>query len=97
MPLIGKKINDRWEAVMRIPVAIVSGIILGLWKMLAGFVLIIHWFVVIITGRRNFDLANFANAWITEYYRYVRYMYFTTDERPFPFTPRHRDRDPVKK
>ncbi|MBI2085599.1 MAG: DUF4389 domain-containing protein [Candidatus Aenigmarchaeota archaeon] len=97
MPLLPRRINERWEAVMRIPVALISGIILGLWKMVVEFVLIIHWFVVIITGKRNADLASFANAWITEYYKFVRYINFTTNERPFPFTPMHKPVEPVKK
>ena len=97
MALLQKRTSERWEAIVRLPVALVSGIIIGLWKMLVEIVLIVHWFLVVITGRRNLDLANFSNSWITEYYRFVRYMYFTTNERPFPFTSRHKDVEPVKK
>ncbi len=97
MAILRKKVNERREAVMRIPVVIVSGIIISLWKILAQSALVINWFAVMITGRRNFELANFANIWVTEHYRFVRYMYFTTNERPFPFTPRRKVIEPVKK
>ncbi|MBI4177067.1 MAG: DUF4389 domain-containing protein [Candidatus Aenigmarchaeota archaeon] len=90
-----KRANERREAVLRIPIGFVSGIILGFWKMLVEVVLIIHWFLAIITGKRNLNLANFANAWITEYYGFTRYMNFTTNERPFPFTPLHKPVRPV--
>ena len=97
MAFIRKKVSERREAIIRLPVALVSGIALGLWKILVELVLLAHWFLVVITGRRNLDLANFSNSWITEYYRFVRYMYFTTNERPFPFTPRRKVIEPVKK
>ncbi len=97
MPFFKRKVNERWEAVVRIPVALISGLILGLWKIVVEFVLVVHWFVVVITGKRNVDLAEFANAWITEYYKFVRYINFTTNERPFPFTPRHKNMETFKK
>lgn len=97
MAFVRKKTSERWEALMRIPVAIVSGIIIGLWRMLAQFVALINWFVTIITGRRNADLASFANNYISEYYRFIRYMYFATNERPFPFTSRRKPIERVKK
>ncbi len=94
---MASKINERLEAVFRIPIAIISGVIIGLWKMLIEFVVIAHWFVVVISGKRNTNLAGFANRWITEYYVFVRYLTFATNERPFPFTPLHKYIAPVKK
>jgi len=70
---------------MRILVGIVSGIILGLWKGLIQLLGIVHWFIVIFTGRRNRDLAEFSEIWNTQIYIFLRYMTFVTNERPFPF------------
>jgi len=70
---------------MRILVGIVSGIILGLWKGLIQLLGIVHWFIIIFTGRRNRDLAEFSEIWNTQIYIFLRYMTFVTNERPFPF------------
>ena len=78
--------SERKEAWMRIVIGIISGIILGLWKLLIEVLSIFHWFYVLFTGRRNRNLAEFSNVWTTQAYRFVRYMTFTTNSRPFPFS-----------
>ncbi len=76
---------ERTEALMRIVVLIVSGIILELWKSLIQILIIVHWFMVIFTGKRNKDLADFNEIWNTQVYIFLRYMTFVTNQRPFPF------------
>jgi hypothetical protein len=70
---------------MRIVVGIVSGIILGFWKVLIQILGIMHWIIVIITKKRNKDIAEFSEIWNTQIYIFLRYMTFVTNERPFPF------------
>ena len=53
--------TERVEALMRIVVAIISGIILGIWKMLVQILAIVHWFIVIITAKRNKEIAEFSS------------------------------------
>lgn len=77
--------GERKEALWRILVFIVSGIIFWLWIHLMYFVIVVHWFYVIITGKRSKDLAEFNNSWSTFVYRFVRYVGFSTNERPWPF------------
>lgn len=77
--------SERIEALMRIVVVIVSGIILGLWKALIQILGIVHWFIAIIAGKRNKDIAEFSEIWNTQIYIFLRYMTFVTNERPFPF------------
>ena len=77
--------SERTEALMRIVVGIVSGIIFGLWKALIQILGIVHWIIAIITGKRNKDLAEFSEIWNTQIYIFLRYMTFVTNERPFPF------------
>ena len=77
---------ERTEAVMRIVVGIVSGIILSIWKALVQIIAIIHFVYVILTGKRHRRLANFANYWNIQVYFYLRYMTFTTNKKPFPFS-----------
>lgn len=83
---MAKKMSERKEAWFRIIVAVVSGIILGLWKALIQILAVINWLITVFSGKRNKELANFCEFWNTEMYKFVRYLTFVTNERPFPFT-----------
>ena len=77
---------EKREAWFRILVCIVSGIILNVWKMLVVVLAVVNWFIVVFSGKRDKGLANFCEYWNSEIYRFVRYMTFETNERPFPFS-----------
>jgi len=77
---------ERKEALMRIFIGIVSGIILGLWKTLIIMLAIFHWIYAIFSNKRSKSIAEFSNLWIAQSYALVRYMTFTTNSRPFPFS-----------
>jgi len=81
-----KKDTERLELLWRILIAIVTGIILGVWRYLVFVIAVVHFFIVLFTGKRSFDLADFCEYWNTETYRYIKYLTFVTNERPFPFT-----------
>ena len=89
--------SERGEAWMRIVVLIVSGIILGVWKVVAEIVVIIHWIVVVFGGKRDKDFAEFALLWGAQVYSFYRYMMFHTNVRPFPFTQLRRIREQFEK
>lgn len=78
--------KEREEALMRIVVGIISGIIIGVWAALIRVLAIFHFFFTVFTGERNKGLAEFCEIWNTQLYMYVRYMTFVTNKRPFPFT-----------
>ncbi len=78
--------NERKEAVFRIIVAIVSGIILYLWGYLIIALTIANWLVAIFTNKRNKDIAEFCEYWNTESYKFYKYLTGVTNDRPFPFT-----------
>jgi len=78
--------SERVEILMRIFVAIVSGIILALWKMLVQLLGLVNWILTLITGKRNKDLAEFSEIWNTQIYTFLRYMTLVSNDRPFPFT-----------
>jgi len=88
--MIMAKRSERKEIFMRIIVAIVSGIILSLWRYIIFVLAIVHWFIVLFSGKRNKGIAEFSEYWNTETYRYIRYLTFVTNERPFPFTEMQR-------
>jgi len=83
---MAKTVVERKEAWMRIVVGIVSGIILGIWRWLVIILAVVNWFVVLFSGRRDKGLADFCEFWNSEMYRYLRYMTFATNVRPFPFS-----------
>ena len=78
--------SERKEAWMRIVVAMVSGIILALWKTLVIVLSIFHWIYIIFANKRIKGIAEFCNMWATQAYRLIRYMTFTTNQMPFPFS-----------
>jgi hypothetical protein len=80
------KLTERQEAWFRIIVLIVSGIILGIWKFLIQILLIVNWFITIFSGKRNKELAMFCEFWNTEMYKFIRYLTFVSNKRPFPFS-----------
>lgn len=79
-------IKEKKEAWFRIIVAVVSGFILGIWKGLIQILAVVNWLIVIFSGKRNADLANFCEYWNTEIYKFTKYMTFVTNKRPFPFS-----------
>ncbi|MFA7707789.1 MAG: DUF4389 domain-containing protein [Candidatus Pacearchaeota archaeon] len=85
-----KKLSERKEAWFRIIVAIVSGIVLGLWSYLIIVLGIVNWLIVVFSGKRNKELAMFSEYWNTEYYKYYKYLTFVTNKRPFPFSSMER-------
>lgn len=78
--------SERKEGWFRIIVAIISGIILNIWQIAILILGILNWLITIITGKRNRDIAEFCEYWNTEFYKYVRYLTFVSNVRPFPFT-----------
>ena len=78
--------GERLEALMRIVVGIVSGIILGVWKWLIGLFAFVNFIYTIFAGKRLKELANLSEIWNTQFYVYQRYMLFVSNKRPFPFS-----------
>ncbi|MBS3090045.1 DUF4389 domain-containing protein [Candidatus Pacearchaeota archaeon] len=84
------KYTERQEAIFKIIVLIVSGVILYVWMYLAAIIALINWIYTLINNKRSKDLAEFGEFWNTETYRYVRYISGVSNVRPFPFSPLQR-------
>ena len=80
------KSSERKEALMRIVVGIVSGIVLGVWQYLIFVFGIINFFYTLFSGKRIQELAKMSEVWNTQWYTFQRYMIFESNFRPFPFT-----------
>lgn len=78
--------SERKEAWFRIIVAIVSGIILYVWRFLICVFAVLNWIVVVFSGKRNRGMAELSEYWNTEMYKFMRYMSFVSNIRPFPFS-----------
>jgi len=81
-----KKKKERIEALMRIPVAIVSGIILLVWRYFIYVLIIVNFFYTLFAGKRMEELAELSEIWNTQWYIFQRYIIFLSNYRPFPFT-----------
>ncbi|MEK6855151.1 MAG: DUF4389 domain-containing protein [Nanoarchaeota archaeon] len=77
---------ERKEAWFRILVLIVTGIILSAWKIVIFIISILNWLITLFSGKRNKDLAEFSEYWNTETYKFLRYLTFVSNQRPFPFS-----------
>ena len=78
--------SERLEALMRIFVAIVTGIILYFWGYLIVVLVVINFVYTIFAGKRLKELANMCEIWNTQAYVLKRYIIFQSNKRPFPFT-----------
>jgi len=83
---MAKKMSERKEGWFRIIVAVISGMILHVWASLVGILIVLNWLITIFSGKRNKGIAEFCEYWNTEAYKFVRYMTFVSNKRPFPFS-----------
>ena len=77
--------GERTEIFMRILVAIVSGIILGVWRWFIIIINIFNWVYTLFVGKRHREIAGLSEMWNTQFYTYLRYMTLVSNHRPFPF------------
>jgi len=82
---MAKKMGERGEALMRIVVGIISGIILVVWRYLIFVLVIINFFYTLFSGKRMKEIAEMSEIWNTQWYIFQRYLIFVSNERPFPF------------
>ena len=81
---MGGLMGERVEVILRIPLAIVYGIIVGVWGFIVAISFLIHWLYTLILGRRHLGIAKFTNRYLTYVYLVYRYMWLVTNERPWP-------------
>lgn len=77
--------DERKEALMRIVVLLISGIILIAWRYLVFVLMIFNFIFVLFTKKRIKDFSDMCEVWNTQWYVFQRYMLFVTNDRPFPF------------
>ncbi|MDD1719575.1 MAG: DUF4389 domain-containing protein [Methanoregulaceae archaeon] len=72
----------RLELLVRIVYWIAIGIIAWVYGILALIALVIQWFHILILGRRNQSLSDFARGYLEYTVHRLPYVYIMTDRRP---------------
>lgn len=73
---------SRLELLIRILYWILIGIVAWVYGLIAGICLVIQWFHILILGRRNDGLSNFAKGYLEYMVHVMSYLYIMTDTRP---------------
>ncbi len=73
---------SRLELLVRIGYWIVIGIISWVYSILALICGILQWFFILIMGRRQQGLSDFAKGYLEYVVSRMPYMYIMTDKRP---------------
>jgi len=73
---------SRIELLIRIVYGFVLGIIASIWGMLAFITLIIHWFYILVCGKKEESLWKFYLEYLRFFSKVRGYIYMLTDERP---------------
>lgn len=82
-----KEMNpEKREAWMRIPIFIISGIILEIWGFFIFCFAIVQLILVLINGRREKELLKMCHVYLVQLYIFVKYVTFLSEKRPFPFS-----------
>ena len=73
---------SRLELLIRIIYWILIGIVAAVYGIIATICLLIQWFHILILGRRNESLSNFAKGYLEYMVHVMSYTYIMTDKRP---------------
>jgi len=73
---------SRLELLIRIIYWILIGIVAAVYGIIATICLLIQWFHILILGRRNESLSNFAEGYLEYMVHVMSYTYIMTDKRP---------------
>ena len=72
----------RWELLVRIFYSIAIMVVMFVYGIIAGILMIIQWFVILILGRRNRDLSEFIRGYLEYHVHVLSYTSWMTDTRP---------------
>ncbi len=77
--------KNKGEVWMRIPVFIISGIILYVWGFFIFCFTIAQFVLILLKGKREKELLKMSNIYLVQLHIFIRYVTFLSDKRPFPF------------
>lgn len=79
-----EKINKN-EVWMRIPIFIVSGLILHVWGFFIFCFAIAQFIIILIKDKKEEELSRMCNTYLIQLYIFIKYVTFLSEKRPFPF------------
>lgn len=74
--------SKRLELLIRLFYGFVLSLIASVWGMVVSLILLIEWFYILFTTKKNFGLWEFSVRFINFYTRVNGYISILTDERP---------------
>jgi uncharacterized protein YqhQ len=81
---VKEKVDIR-EVWMRIPIFIVSGFILYVWGFFVLCFALAQFILILIERKKNKDLLKMCETYYVQFFIFVRYIFFLSNKRPFPF------------
>lgn len=73
------------EVWMRIPIGIVSGVILKVWSCFV-FVFALVQFILLLLDKKEKEFSNMFSLFAEQVYCFFKYITFISEEKPFPFS-----------
>jgi uncharacterized protein YqhQ len=80
-----KKEEEQKQAMFRVLVLIISGIIFYFWTFAVFVMMLINIIFALFSGKNNKPITEFSEIWLNEIIRLCRYLLFLSNEKPFPF------------
>jgi hypothetical protein len=77
---------NKKELWMRIPVFILSGIILHVWGFFVLIFSLAQLVLLLIDGKKEKEFTHISSMFSNQIYTFFKYITFLSDERPFPFS-----------
>lgn len=71
---------------MRIPVFIVSGIILKVWLCFILIFALVQFILLLVGKKKEKEFLNISGMFSEQVYCFFRYIAFVSEEKPFPFS-----------
>ena len=73
---------SRFELIVRWIYGIIAGVLYSLWSMLISIIQFVHFFYILIMGRRSVTLYRHTRRFLTASTYVSAYLMFLTDQRP---------------
>jgi len=77
---------NRRELWMRIPVFILSGMILYVWGFFVLIFSLAQLVLLLVEGKKEKEFTHISSMFSNQIYTFFKYITFLSDERPFPFS-----------
>jgi hypothetical protein len=77
---------NRRELWMRIPVFILSGVILYVWGFFILIFSLAQLVLLLVEGKKEKEFVHISSVFSNQIYTFFKYITFLSDERPFPFS-----------